>query len=207
MRGADARSAQIGSPDGIAQCFQVSAYSVEPRPAVSARNLLSKDDWREALGDEATPLGPEVSLVVGAFASAGDGERLAGAGAGPDGPVVGPSGESERVAPDSDAGEEVRLRSSSNRLTGDLQDASGIDLPSCDVAGLDEVGEPLRRVRVELVVVRRHQNPHVALVTSFCVAPNAPWMYADSSRAVSMASRKGCVWRYTSTVTSSATCP
>jgi hypothetical protein len=153
VRRADARSAQIGSPDGIAQCFQVSAYSVEPRPAVSTRNLLSKDDWREALGDEATPLGPEMPLVVGAFASAGDGEGLAGAGASPDGSVVGPSGESERVAPDSDAGEEVRLRSSSNRLTGDLQDASGIDLPSCDVASLDEVGEPLRRVRVELVVV------------------------------------------------------
>jgi hypothetical protein len=30
VRRADARSAQIGGPDGIAQAFQVSAYSGEP---------------------------------------------------------------------------------------------------------------------------------------------------------------------------------
>jgi hypothetical protein len=43
VRGADARSAQIGGPDSIAQGFQVSAYSGEPRPARAACNLLSKD--------------------------------------------------------------------------------------------------------------------------------------------------------------------
>lgn len=30
VRRADARSAQIGSPDGISQCFQISSYSGEP---------------------------------------------------------------------------------------------------------------------------------------------------------------------------------
>jgi hypothetical protein len=58
VRRTDARSAQIGGPDRIAQCFQVNAYSVEPRPASLARNLLSKDDWREALADEPEPLFP-----------------------------------------------------------------------------------------------------------------------------------------------------
>jgi hypothetical protein len=43
VRGVDARSAQIGGPDGISQRFQVKAYSVEPRPSVSTRNLFSKD--------------------------------------------------------------------------------------------------------------------------------------------------------------------
>jgi hypothetical protein len=44
VRCPDARSAQIGGPDGISQLFQVSAYSGEPKPAIRRRNLLSKDD-------------------------------------------------------------------------------------------------------------------------------------------------------------------
>jgi hypothetical protein len=44
VRGADARSAQIGCPDGIAHCFQRKPYSTEPFSASRARNLLSKDD-------------------------------------------------------------------------------------------------------------------------------------------------------------------
>jgi hypothetical protein len=46
VRRPDARSAQISRPDGVARCFQVSLYKVEPIEAVLARNLLSKDDWR-----------------------------------------------------------------------------------------------------------------------------------------------------------------
>lgn len=42
MRGADARSAQIRSPEGISQCFQVKVNKGEPIPAVTTRNLLSK---------------------------------------------------------------------------------------------------------------------------------------------------------------------
>ena len=71
VRRADARSAQIGGPDGIFQCFQVSANSSEPCAAILTRNLLSKDDWRTALGDEALELGPEVALVGGAFPLSG----------------------------------------------------------------------------------------------------------------------------------------
>ena len=53
VRRPDARSAQIGGPDGVALCFQVSSNKVEPREASSTRNLLSKDDCRAALADEA----------------------------------------------------------------------------------------------------------------------------------------------------------
>jgi hypothetical protein len=63
VRRPDARSAQIGCPEGISQCFQVSLYSGEPRPSKFARNLLSKDNWRAALVNEAPELGPEVSLI------------------------------------------------------------------------------------------------------------------------------------------------
>jgi hypothetical protein len=52
VRGADARSAQIRSPEGVARCFQVSAYKVEPHEAVSACNLFAKDACRFALLNE-----------------------------------------------------------------------------------------------------------------------------------------------------------
>jgi hypothetical protein len=58
VRRADARSAQIGGPDGISQCFQVKTYSSEPLTSKRARNLLSNDDCRTALGDELTKSGP-----------------------------------------------------------------------------------------------------------------------------------------------------
>jgi hypothetical protein len=44
VRGADARSAQIGGPDCISQVFQVNTNSAEPRPAKRACNLLASDD-------------------------------------------------------------------------------------------------------------------------------------------------------------------
>jgi hypothetical protein len=110
VRGADARRAQIGRPNGVARCFHVSVYSVEPAKTVLTRNLLSKDNWRMALGDEAIELRPEVTLVGKSCPLSGGAEGLAGAGAGPDGPVVGPSGKAEGIGPDADPGEEVALR-------------------------------------------------------------------------------------------------
>jgi hypothetical protein len=44
VRRADARSAQICRPEGVARCFHVSVYKVEPTEAVLACNLLAKDD-------------------------------------------------------------------------------------------------------------------------------------------------------------------
>ncbi len=109
MRRTDPRSAQIGGPDGISQTFQVKAYSGEPVEARAARNLLSKDDCRAALRNEAPHLWPEVALVGGAPALSGDAERLAGAGSGPDQGLVRDAGESEGKGPSADAGEEVNL--------------------------------------------------------------------------------------------------
>jgi hypothetical protein len=109
VRGADARSAQICRPNGVARCFHVRLYSVEPAKAVLARNLLSKDNWRAALCDETMELGPEMALVGKSGTFAGGAEGLARAGASPDGAVVGPSCETEGVGPDADPGEEVAL--------------------------------------------------------------------------------------------------
>jgi hypothetical protein len=40
--------------------------------------LLSKDDWRAALGNEPVELGPKVALVGKSCALSGGAERLAG---------------------------------------------------------------------------------------------------------------------------------
>jgi hypothetical protein len=110
VRSADARSAQICRPNGVARCFHVRLYSVEPAEAVLARNLLSKDDWRAALADEPVELGPEVALIGKSCSFSGGAEGLTRAGASPDGPVVGPSCETEGVGPDADPGKEMALR-------------------------------------------------------------------------------------------------
>jgi hypothetical protein len=78
VRRAFARSAQIGTRDGIAQVFQVSKYSGEPFTSVRACNLLSKDRCRTALADEPAKLWPQVSGVFGAFSFPGAREWLAG---------------------------------------------------------------------------------------------------------------------------------
>jgi hypothetical protein len=46
MRSAEARSAGIDRPEGVARRFQVSLYKVEPSKAVFRCNLLAKNDWR-----------------------------------------------------------------------------------------------------------------------------------------------------------------
>ena len=162
VRRPDARSAQIRSPDGVARCFQVSPYNVEPRKASPARNLLSKDDWRAALADETKPLGPEVAIVSGAASLAGDGEGLAGAAPGPDGPVVGPPDESEGVGPSAEAGEGVELGSAHKVSCAKLTNGTSIDGSRGDVPGVGEVAEPRRGVGLDLVVKRAHRAPHNA---------------------------------------------
>jgi hypothetical protein len=106
---ADARSAQIGTPEGISITLQVSTNSGEPLPAILSRNLFSKDRCRAALGDEAVKSGPEVSFVDMALPESRDRKRLTWTASGPDGSIVGPSRRSEGMAPDADSGEEVML--------------------------------------------------------------------------------------------------
>jgi hypothetical protein len=156
VRSADARRAKIGRPDCISHGFQVSPNSVEPVSAKRARNLFSKDDWRAALRDEAVELGPEMSLVVGAALLAGGAERLAGAASGPHESVVCPASQSKSVGPDADPGEEVRLRVATEVIGLHLDDGAGVDVARRDVAGRDEVAEPLGCVGLDLVVIGGH---------------------------------------------------
>jgi hypothetical protein len=100
-----ARGLNRDCPHGVSHFDQITSH--EPEPRRRSRNLLSKEDWRASDLDKASKFGPEVSLVSKAFSFSGDGERLAGAGAGPDRTVLWPSGEVQGERPSSEAGEEV----------------------------------------------------------------------------------------------------
>ena len=91
VRRTDARSAQIGRPNGVVLVFQVSGNHIKPPKPSFARNLLSKDDWRDALLDEPEPFRPEVTAVSKTFCLSGCGEGLAGTTSGPDLLIIRPS--------------------------------------------------------------------------------------------------------------------
>ena len=127
MRRTDARSAQIGGPDFIAQAFQVKTYSGEPVPPSWACNLLPKDRWRHALGDKVSPDWPQVALVVDSAALARDAKRLAGTRSGPNWNVIWPPGETKGEGPPSDPREEVGLCVADDVFGLDFLDAAVID--------------------------------------------------------------------------------
>ncbi|DAZ90927.1 TPA_asm: hypothetical protein Cy-LDV1_g53 [Cyanophage Cy-LDV1] len=77
VRPIDGTSRDNGRPAGVTDAFQVRKHSVEPILANRCRNLLSHPDSGPAGTDEAKLVGPQVPLVVGAGAFAGDAERLA----------------------------------------------------------------------------------------------------------------------------------
>ena len=154
MRAAEARSAQIARPEGVVRAFHVSRYKIEPFER--ARNLLSKDNWRAALRDEALPDGPEVPLVVEACLLSGGAERLAGAGAGPDRSVVGPSCSPQGVAPYADPGEEVALVKRMKFVMSNVTDVPLVYFTWCDVPRRNQVAQPLRGVWVMFVIVSSH---------------------------------------------------
>ena len=155
MRRADARSAQIGSRDGISQCFQVSEYSGEPFTSSAARNLFAKHDCRMALGDESSKLGPDVPRVFGAEPFARATERLAWAGAGPDRDIFRPAGKAERERPAANACEEVALDEAGEVGGLHVGNAAGVNVAGRDESGAHEFAEPGSGLGIELVVVVR----------------------------------------------------
>ena len=99
--------------------------------------------------------------VICAGSLSGGAEGLTGTVPGPDGPVVGPLGESERGAPASDPGEEVALRVACEVIGCHVLDIARVHVARRDVAGRDQVAEPLRGIRLVLVVVgAAHQSHH-----------------------------------------------
>lgn len=94
-------------------------------------------------------------------------ERLARAAGGPDGAAVGPASASQGEGPDTDSGEEMALGESAQIVRGDIFNASFVHDARRDVAGVDEVAQPLGGVGIELVVVGEVCN-HAATFAAGC---------------------------------------
>jgi len=129
VRRADARSAHICRPNGVARCFHVSANKVEPTEAVLARNLFSKDNWRAALLDKSVELWPKVAFIGEPSSFSCGAKRLAGAGAGPDSAVVWPACEAKGQPPSPDTGEEMALIVADEVFRIHFANASLINVP------------------------------------------------------------------------------
>lgn len=168
VRTARAVCSQNDRPAGVTLCLQFSTNKVEPcnfviRSAAIASDLsddecggrlLAEDDRGSSRSDESHPLWPEVVAALVALLSSGWRVVRARTRAGPDFEVVGPSGESERVAPYCNARERVELDDAFEVLGPEVGDASSVDASGRDVSGADEVLDPLRRVVIDLAVER-----------------------------------------------------
>jgi hypothetical protein len=124
---ARARRAQIKRCCGVTLAFQVRTYSIEPGECSRASNLLAKERVRSALADEPEQCWPEMARISCASSLACCAERLAGAGAGPDGAIVGPARESQGSGPSADAGEEMALGVLGEFMRGNFSDASFVN--------------------------------------------------------------------------------
>jgi len=156
MRRTEARSRDTGRCEGVTDSFHVRLNKVEPAVADRCFNLFTKHDRRFALLNEAEPGGPEVAFVCGSGLLPGCAEWLAGAGSCPNGSIIGPACEPERVRPHPDAGEEVALGVPSKVICSYIGDAPLVNVAGRDVAGGYQVTQPLRGVRVYFVVVGAH---------------------------------------------------
>ena len=97
-----------------------------------------------------------MTLVSEAFLLARGAERLARATSRPNGPVVGPSGSAQGVAPDADPSEEVTLVETKKVIRLNFCDTALINFTFSQVSCRDQVTKPLRGVWVYLIVVYCH---------------------------------------------------
>ena len=186
VRGTDARSRERDAPEGVTHGFQVSLYKVDPSIDSLACNLLSNNDCRAALLDEPLERGPEVPLIIKPSSFACRAERLAWAGACPDGAVVGPPSESQGEGPSSNPREEVALRISSKLIWPNIFDTPFVYESGRYLPGGDQFPKPCGCVGVEfVVVVHACASKH----PSASCSPAASALSAPSSSARSLAPR------------------
>ena len=160
MRRPEARSAGIDRPDGVTRSFQVSLNNVEPSKSVLARNLFTKHCDRPVGGNKTVELWPKVSVISYSFSFSCCAERLAGAGTSPDRTIIRPPRKSKGVAPNPDPGEEVALGIAKNICRMNVTYAAFVYLTWRNVPGGNQVAKPLRRERLNFIVVGRHKkNP------------------------------------------------
>lgn len=95
-------------------------------------------------------------LVKEASASACRAERLAGARARPNWPIVSPPSHSQGKGPSADTGKEVALGVTSEVVGSNVTDVPFVYVASREVPCGDQFAQPLRRVGVMLVVIGAH---------------------------------------------------
>lgn len=98
-----------------------------------------------------------MSLVGEPSASTRGAERLTGAGPCPNGAIVGPTGLSESIRPDSDPCEEMALRVASQVVRSDIDDAPFVHVAGRDQPTVDQFTEPRRCLRVDFVIPDRQR--------------------------------------------------
>ena len=142
-------------------------------------------------------------LIVKPSAFTCRGERLARAATSPHGSITRPSGKGQGVGPSCDASKEMTLGVGSELIRGDVLNAAFVDDAGGDVAGCDQVAEPLRGVGVDLVVevhspppppccIRRFvvlRRAHSA-ASIFCSCGQAPHPYAILSSVGCLSTRR-----------------
>jgi hypothetical protein len=112
-----------------------------------------------ALIDEPEPGGPKVPLVIKPCSFARRAERLAWAGASPDGTVVGPTGLTECVTPDPDPREKMALSVRFEIGWRDIFDTPFVHIAGRDLPSLNQFAQPRCRKRVDFIVGRCHGKP------------------------------------------------
>jgi hypothetical protein len=173
VRRADARSAQIGSPAGISQFFQVKANSGEPFTSILARNLLAKHRCRSALGDEGVKSGPQVPLIGVSLSFASARKRLTGTGTRPDSSDAFKPSPPQREWPASDSGEEVALVESFNLFWSDIENAPFIHGTRRQVALRNQLAQQRARFRIIVVVVvalLAHFRDSLTVIGMLCIS-------------------------------------
>src|SRR5271157_4077519 len=97
-------------------------------------------------------------LVRHAIALACDAERLAGARTCPNWTRVIPPSEAQGAGPSSDTGKEMTLRVVFDIFGPDIFDRSFIYISWRNMSCGNQIAQPLRRVRIDLVIIRSHHN-------------------------------------------------
>jgi hypothetical protein len=137
VRRADARSAQIGSPHGMTQVFQVNAYSGEPFTSSRARNLFSKDRCRLELADEMEKGRPEMPLILKPKIFACRAERLTRARPRPNWARFRPPGKSKGKWPTGNSCKEMALCVSDKVIWFYILNRARIDKSKRNVPGVN----------------------------------------------------------------------